>query len=81
MFILRQKYCLKRQGQKLNFQHMERNLGMAIFHDHFILSLPTFAVSNAHCWLSPQSRDFSGQTIGTPQADFSISIRLKPVEK
>lgn len=59
---------------------MERHLG-AIFHDHFLLPLPTFAISNAHCWLSPQSRDFCGQTIGTPQADFSISIRLNPAER
>lgn len=80
MFILKQKYYLKWQAQKLNYQHMERNLG-AIFHDHFILSLPSFAVSSAHCWLSPQSRDFSGQTIDTPQADSSISIRLNPAGK
>lgn len=80
MFILKWKYCLKMASSKTEFQYMERNLG-AIFHGHFILSLPTFAISIARCWLSPQSTDFSGQTIGTPQPDFSISTRLNPAEK
>lgn len=47
----------------------------------FYLVSPYFCYIQCTLLTQSQSRDFSGHTTGTPQTDFSISIRLNSAEK
>lgn len=64
---------------------MERNL-VAIFHDCFLLPLPTSDRNSlpypTHAvGFSPWGRGFSGQTVVSPETDTCISVSLNPAEK